>query len=88
MWDRYHTVCSIEDALAILDAEKGKARIIAGGTDLVLELKKGLHPDVRFLIDINRISDLDKIQEDGEYIHIGPLVTHNHVLVSDALIKN
>ncbi len=87
MWDRYRTVCSIEDALAILDAEKDNARIIAGGTDLVLELKKRLHPDVKTLIDINRISDLDKVQEDGEYIHIGPLVTHNHVLVSDAIIK-
>lgn len=87
MWDRYRTVCSIEDALAILDAEKDNARIIAGGTDLVLELKKRLHPDVKTLIDINRISDLDKVQEDGEYIHIGPLVTHNHVLVSDAIIN-
>jgi len=87
MWEIYHTVCSIEDALAILDTEKQKARIIAGGTDLVLELKKGLHPEVRTLIDINRIPDLDKIWEEGEYVHIGPLVTHNHALVSKTLIK-
>ncbi len=87
MWETYHTVCSIEDALAILDSEKQKAKIIAGGTDLVLELKKGLHPEVRTLIDINRIANLDRIWEEGEYIHIGPLVTHNQALVSKILIK-
>ena len=87
MWETYHTVCSIEDALAILETEKEKARIIAGGTDLVLELKKGLHPEVKTLIDINRISGLDRIWEEGDYVHIGPLVTHNHALVSKTLTK-
>ena len=87
MWETYHTVCKIEDALEILDSEKDKARIIAGGTDLVLEIKKGLHPELKTLIDINRISGLDRIWEEGEYVHIGPLVTHNHALVSKTLIK-
>ena len=44
MWETYHTVCSIDDALEILEAEKGKAKIVAGGTDLVLEIKKGSAP--------------------------------------------
>jgi len=87
MWETYHTVCSIEDALTILDNEKQKARIIAGGTDLILEIKKGLHPEIRNLIDINRIPDMDKVREEGDYVHIGPLVTHNHALVSKTLIK-
>lgn len=86
MWEIYHTVCSVEDALEILEREKEKARIIAGGTDLVLELKKGLRPEVKTLIDINRISGLDRIWEEGDYVHIGPLVTHNHALVSKTLI--
>jgi len=87
MWETYHTVCSVEDALEILGTEKEKARIIAGGTDLVLELKKGLHPEVKTLIDINRISGLDRIWDEGDYVHISPLVTHNHALVSKTLIK-
>lgn len=87
MWERYHTVCSIDDALELLESEKEKARIIAGGTDLVLELKKGLHPEVKTLIDINRIKDLDKVWEEGEYVHISPLVTHNHALISKTLIN-
>jgi xanthine dehydrogenase iron-sulfur cluster and FAD-binding subunit A len=85
MWETYHTVCSLEDALEILDTEKTRAKIIAGGTDLVLEIKKGVHPEVRTLIDINRIGGFDTIWEEGEYVHISPLVTHNQVLVSKIL---
>jgi carbon-monoxide dehydrogenase medium subunit len=86
MWETYHTVSSIEDALEILEAEKNQARIVAGGTDLILEMKKGLHPDVKTLIDINRIKGLDRIWEEGDHIHISPLVTHNRALVSKILI--
>ena len=44
MWESYYTASNIEDVLEILDREGPSARIIAGGTDLVLELKKGAHP--------------------------------------------
>ena len=60
MWDSYYTVCCIEDALDILSKEQDKARVIAGGTDLVLELKHGQHGSVRTLIDITRIPGIGK----------------------------
>ena len=82
MWDSYYTVCSIEDALKILSEESKRAKIIAGGTDLVLELKHGLHSGVKTLIDINRIKNINKITSDRDFIYIGPGVTHNQCLVS------
>lgn len=88
MWDFYHTVANIEDALDVLYEKKDHARVIAGGTDLILELKKEMHSEVRDLIDINRVPGLDEIREDGDYIHIGPAVTHNQCLVSELLIKH
>jgi carbon-monoxide dehydrogenase medium subunit len=87
MWDLYHTVSSIEDALEILEEKRNRARIIAGGTDLILELKNEKHPDIRELVDINRIPGLDSIREVGEYIHLGPTVTHNQCLISNLLVK-
>lgn len=86
MWDLYHTVSSLEEALSLLDQKRKRAKIIAGGTDLVLEIKKGLHPEVHELIDINRAEGLDRIWEENDTIHIGPTVTHNQCLVSDLLI--
>ena len=88
MWDRYYTASSIEDVVEILDREGPAARIIAGGTDLVLELKKGIHPEIEALVDINRIKDLGLVTEKGDQIFIGPTVTHNQCLICDLLIDN
>lgn len=88
MWDRYYTVSSIEDVLEILDREGPAARIIAGGTDLILELKKGIHPEIKALVDINRVNDLGLITEKDDQIFIGPTVTHNQCLISGLLIDN
>ena len=88
MWDRYYTAGSIEDVLEILDREGAAARIIAGGTDLVLELKNGLHTEIKDLIDINRIDGLDQIKVGQGMISIGPAVTHNQCLDSDELAEH
>ena len=87
MWKQYYTVSSIDDALDILDSEKEKAKIIAGGTDLILEIRNDQHQHVKTLIDITRIKDQDKVWIDDGYVNIGPLVTHNQCIVSNELIK-
>ena len=87
MWESYYTAGNIEDALEILDREGPSARIIAGGTDLVLELKNGSHPHVKSLVDINRIEGLDVIEEQGDQITLGPTVTHNQCMVSEPLLR-
>jgi xanthine dehydrogenase iron-sulfur cluster and FAD-binding subunit A len=87
MWKYYYTVSSIEDALEILEQEREHARIIAGGTDLVLELKNEQHPEVQTLVDITRIKNADAIWTDEDFVYFGPTVTHNQALVSDDLRK-
>ncbi len=81
LWQTYYTVTSLEDGLRLLAENRGKARIVAGGTDLVLELRHGRKVPV--LIDITRVRGLDRIAlgEDG-LIHIGPMATHANVAAS------
>ena len=87
MWSTYWSVTTIKEALDILAEEKAKARVIAGGTDLMLELKHEQRPDVETLIDISRIRSEKPIWEDQDgLIHIGPTATHNHC-VSSSLIQ-
>jgi xanthine dehydrogenase iron-sulfur cluster and FAD-binding subunit A len=83
MWDKYHSVATIQEALDLLDREKGKTKIIAGGTDLILEMKQGLHQGVSSLVDISRVEDLARIWvDDEEMVHIGASVTHNQCIAS------
>ena len=83
MWQEYINATSIEQVLSLLAADKNQARIIAGGTDLVLEMRQDFHPEIKTLIDISRVESLDKISldEDG-FIHIGAGVTHNQCVDS------
>lgn len=83
MWQNYYSVTSIAEALQIL-AERGeRARIVAGATDLILELERGVRQGIDTLIDISRVQCLDEIaMDEDEMIHLGPMVTHNHCVDS------
>ena len=88
MWKNYYSAKTIDDALKHLAESSGKARIAAGTTDLILEMERALHPDLETLIDITRIEGLDQINMDeNNVIHLGPLVTHNHI-VSSKIIRD
>jgi xanthine dehydrogenase iron-sulfur cluster and FAD-binding subunit A len=89
MWQDYYTPNTLEEAVTLLDQFAPAARIIAGGTDLILEIERDQRPDTRILIDISRIPGLDQIEMDEKgIIHLGPLVTHNHCAASKILVKH
>ena len=88
MWKEYINAISTDQVIKILTEKKEKARIIAGGTDLVLEMRQGLHDEIETLIDISRVDNYNNITLDQDgWIHLGPTVTHNHCVASD-LIRN
>ncbi|NPA91374.1 MAG: 2Fe-2S iron-sulfur cluster binding domain-containing protein [Chloroflexi bacterium] len=87
MWQRYVTPAHVAEALDILAEYGPRARIIAGGTDLVLEMRRHVR-NVDVLVDISRIPGLEQITVDPDgTAHIGPLVTHHHVVSSPVLVE-
>lgn len=87
MWHEYIIASTTDEVVQTL-AERGpKARIVAGATDLILELERGVRQGIETLIDVTRISGLDRITlDEDEVIHMGPMVTHNKCVAS-ALIR-
>lgn len=78
MWHEYTNAKSIEQVIQILGDKKERARVVAGGTDLILELERGARKGLDTLIDITRVPKLDQISMDeDDIIHLGALVTHN-----------
>jgi len=81
MWEEYLFANSVEHALELLARYGGRAQLIAGGTDLVLQSQRGQCP-ATVMVDITRIPGLNRIEERDGYIHIGAQVTHAQVAAS------
>lgn len=83
MWQEYISATTIDEALDALATHGEKCRIVAGATDLILEIERGVRKDVHLLIDVTRIPCQDTITlDENGLIHLGPLVTHNHCVES------
>lgn len=82
----YESPTTLGEALDLLHRLGRRARPIAGGTDLLLELTRGVRSDIDTLIDLTRIPGLDGIAVEDGVARLGPLVTHNMVVASDVLV--
>lgn len=85
MWKQVISVTSAAEAVTLLAQYGSSARIMAGGTDLLLELERGVRSGIDTVIDISRAAGLSQITLDGEFIRVGALVTHNAVVGSQLI---
>src|SRR3990172_9150595 len=89
MWSNYVNATSIEEVIQALATHGSKARIVAGATDLILEMELGVRKGIEVLVDVTRIPGLDEIRlDDDGFVHLGPLVTHNDCAASSLIRKH
>jgi carbon-monoxide dehydrogenase medium subunit len=69
-WSAYHTPSTLEAAIQLLGQHPDSA-LVAGGTDLLLDLTQGRHPPINALIDISRIPELQTVEVQDGYLTIG-----------------
>ena len=77
----YHLPESLPEALELLERFPGKARVLAGGTDIIPELRRR-DIEAEVLVDISRLPGLNTITQTGEVIRLGALVTHAQAAAS------
>ncbi len=73
----FHDPETLDEALASLAAHGDAARLLAGGTDLLIGIHRGKIAPAH-VVSLGRIPDLDRIAVNGG-IRIGPMVTHRHL---------
>lgn len=77
-WIDYQRPKDVPRVLKLLEQVEGRGRIVAGGTDLILQLQRG-QLRVDLLVDITGIQELKDIYVDDGWIRIGAGVTHAEV---------
>ena len=78
----YFAPSSITDALLLLDAKR-EARVLAGGTDLLVQLKQR-ELSAECLIDLKLIPELRGVElGEDNHLHVGALTTVSEIIGSD-----
>ena len=88
LWKHYHIATSIDDALEALASAPQPACLVAGGTDLLLELQQGHHSPVESLIDLTRIPELTCLETRAGALFIGAAVPVSSVSQSGLVVKH
>ena len=84
----YYSPRSLPEACSLLAEFGADARILAGGTDVLVELRKPGSPASKAVVDISRIFSLKGIEESADEIVIYPLTTHAEILHSKIMEKH
>ena len=72
----------------MLQHYEGRARVIGGGTDLLLEIQQGQSPVVEAMVDTSRIAGLNRISKEHDRIVIGCAVTHTRIVHDESIIRS
>jgi NADPH-dependent glutamate synthase beta subunit-like oxidoreductase/CO/xanthine dehydrogenase FAD-binding subunit len=79
---------TVGEAVSILRKYKGTAKVIAGGTDLLGQMKDNILPEYpEVIVNIKTISGLDYIREEGQTLRIGAL-TRLEDIAKDRTVKD
>lgn len=83
----YYEPRTLEEALEILSRFGEDARVLAGGTDLIIKMKtRVVEPKV--LVNIKKLSNLRYIVEEGDYVRIGALTTLRDIETSQVIAQH
>jgi len=82
LWKNYHLAQSVNDALLALSSAPRAASLIAGGTDLLLDLQQGRHPAIDTLVDITIVPELTCLEVRGEILFVGAAVPLNRIVAN------
>jgi CO/xanthine dehydrogenase FAD-binding subunit len=85
LWQQYHLPTTISEALALLEQYHGQARVIGGGTDLLLEMQQGHQAGVQALIDVTTVEEMRQLRVTNGWVEVGAALTLSEIVESELL---
>lgn len=83
----YAAPVSLRDAIAQLAQHNGSARPLAGGTDLIDQMRMGRHtPGV--VVDVKKIAELNVLSVDGQGLHVGAAVPCSRIYGNSQVVSD
>ena len=85
-WKSYQVMNTLEETIERLAERPGRARLVAGGTDLIAEMEeKVAEKEPLTLLDISRIEEIRGIKESGPFLVIGSATTISELAASSLI---
>lgn len=88
LWKEYLRPSSIPEALQALVTAVSSTCLVAGGTDLMLDLQQGNHAGIHTLVDITSIPELNLVETRGDHLFIGSAVVLSRIASSPLVIEH
>ncbi len=87
IWNNYYKPQSLPDIFHILDTH-ASSYLVAGGTDLLLEIQQEHRPPVDAMVDVTRIPDLNKLEIRSNRLFIGAAVPLKQITLSPLVLTH
>ncbi len=84
-YKKYFLANSVEDALGALTDSEQPAKIVAGGTDLFLDIEQERHDVPATMVDVSAVPEMLALESRADHIYIGASVPHNQITNSSII---
>jgi len=88
LWQEYICPNSIPEALQAFSSASGSTCLMAGGTDLMLDLQQGRHAAIHTLVDVTSIPELNQLEIRGGDLFIGSAVVLSRIARSPLVVEH
>lgn len=79
---------TVQEAVRMISRAEGSQAVVAGGTDLLLDIRQGRHQPVDLLIDVSEVDEMRQVYVKNGWVYLGAAVTHKQIISHPLLKEN
>ncbi|MFO7731785.1 MAG: FAD binding domain-containing protein [Spirochaetia bacterium] len=88
LFQDYAKPASLDEAVKTLSEGPENTAVLAGGTDLLLDIRQGRHPEVELLVDITEVKEMGTITLEEGKVFLGATATHQQIISNPIIREN